>query len=1032
MTVSRASLPLLVAASLLASACGGGASSPNPPPPPPTPGNLAKQAGDNQTAEPGQPVPVPPAVRVTTATGAAVSGVVVTFAVASGGGSITGATPTTGTDGVATVGSWTLGDAEGANTLTASIAGSGIPGNPATFTATGQLVPFAPTTNTSLSGTRRYTTITIPAGVTVTMTGDLTLNATGSVTITGNIVGDCRALTVNAEGELTVSGTLNNGCAGGIPAAGAPAMTLVGKGGWTLNGPGGFVAPGDVTVTDDPTATDADFTPSAIAALRASQSTARATSCVSAGGFSGTAMPANATNGVDGSPNGTNGKDGATWTLRCKGGPDISIAALGLTGQDGGRGGNGTHTDATAAVSKGGNGGKGGMVKIQAFGSIRIGGGIVRTGRGGIGGSATATGTGGGGNIGASADATGGNGGTPGLFGAFAKTGVIDFQGAFTLQIGTGVEGATAGGRGGDATAMGGDGHNAEPCPPAVGGPAKAAAGLGGNTPDKQLQAAGGVGGLANVTVTGGAPGAGGNATASGGKGGDGAKPCKDGATGGAPTAQGGKGGDADLKDQFGNLIANGGNGGSMEVKNGKGGNGWNDCILPIFEDGGNGGMGGSIAGFNGPFGTGKADGTAGAATYNKVANGGDGGDGVDPGTGGMPGGNAVQINGGVGPTVIDDSFKEGDPGEECPHFTMLVTPSSQTVTQGGQGSVQVTITRKGGFTGAVTIQVKDQGGVVRGTGTIPEGSTSTTVPFTVPGDEPLGTRTWSVMGMAENAPIQTELIQLSLTSAPSISILSAQPVNPTVTRGGNGTVSVMVNRNNYTETIAVLMKDQGDVARGATTIPGPNGTSGGFGYSVPTTEPLGPRNWRLAALGEGVQTVFFDYPINVVSPATVDVDLNTMPHSGNIVPFGTHMLNLKVGGVNRGTMEVETVFNPNNHFWSNSGPAALRVGSGDGHGFRARINTAMVDGSPYTVAGFGYCLLNGSAVDAGHPVVINQRDAGNTIIHTDQVTSLPNSGAGPLCQWATIMPNATSIEILAPMGAGRFIDSGSWQVWRP
>ncbi len=699
-------------------------------------------------------------MRVTSTTGGGVAGVVVTFAVASGGGSVTSATPTTGSDGVATVGSWTLGVNAGPNTMTATIPGAGVSGNPATFTATGQLAAFNPNTNTTLSGTRNFSTINIPAGITVTMTGNLTLNATGAVTIAGNIAGDCVALAINAEGALTVSGTLTNGCTGAIPPAGAPAMTLVGKGGWTLNGPGGWVAAGDVTVTDDPTATDADFAPSPAAApARAAGPRAPAvTPCVTTGGFTGTATPANAPHGADGIPNGTNGKDGSTWVLRCKGGPDLMIGSVNLTGQDGGNGGNGTHSHATAAVSKGGNGGKGGTVKVQAFGSITIGGGTIRTGKGGPGGNSTATGTGAGGNVGASADATGGNGGAPGLFGAFAKTGTINFAGPVTLQIGT--AGGTAGGRGGNAIATGHDGHDAEPCPPAVGGPASAAGGLGGSTPDKQLQASVGVTGAANVTVTGGVPGKGGDATATAGKGGKGAKPCKPGANGGDMDARGGKGGDADLRNQLGTKVANGGDGGTMEDINGKGGQGWIDCQLPVYEEGGRGGMGGNAAGSNGAAGTGLASGSVGSAKLTTVSNGGNGGDGLPPGAGGPEGGIAnLDIT--VIAQVTQPSFVPGNPGAPCPGFTMLATPPTQTVQQGGQGSVQVVITRRGGFTGAVTVMVKAPGGAVIGSGTIASGSTSTTVPFT--NNLAPGTHTITVEGSASGVP--TEIVSLSLVS---------------------------------------------------------------------------------------------------------------------------------------------------------------------------------------------------------------------------------------------------------------------------
>lgn len=84
----------------------------------------------------GQPVASRPAVRVVDATtGDAKSGIPVTFAVASGGGSITGASQTTDLNGVATVGSWTLGPTPGMNTLTASAPVQ--QGSPVTFSATG-------------------------------------------------------------------------------------------------------------------------------------------------------------------------------------------------------------------------------------------------------------------------------------------------------------------------------------------------------------------------------------------------------------------------------------------------------------------------------------------------------------------------------------------------------------------------------------------------------------------------------------------------------------------------------------------------------------------------------------------------------------------------------------------------------------------------------------------------------------------------------------------------------------------------------
>ena len=99
------------------------------------PASVVVAAGDGQSATAGTPVLVPPAVLVRDAGGTPVAGVGVAFAVASGGGNVTGGQATTGADGVATVGAWRLGGATGLNTLTATVDAPGVAGNPLTFTA---------------------------------------------------------------------------------------------------------------------------------------------------------------------------------------------------------------------------------------------------------------------------------------------------------------------------------------------------------------------------------------------------------------------------------------------------------------------------------------------------------------------------------------------------------------------------------------------------------------------------------------------------------------------------------------------------------------------------------------------------------------------------------------------------------------------------------------------------------------------------------------------------------------------------------
>ncbi|TMF11992.1 MAG: hypothetical protein E6I38_04120, partial [Chloroflexi bacterium] len=98
--------------------------------------SITLNAGNNQSATAGTTVATPASVIVRDANGNPVAGVSVTFAVASGGGTVSPTTPvTTNASGIAAVTSWTLGPTAGPNSLTATA--TGLAGSPVTFTATG-------------------------------------------------------------------------------------------------------------------------------------------------------------------------------------------------------------------------------------------------------------------------------------------------------------------------------------------------------------------------------------------------------------------------------------------------------------------------------------------------------------------------------------------------------------------------------------------------------------------------------------------------------------------------------------------------------------------------------------------------------------------------------------------------------------------------------------------------------------------------------------------------------------------------------
>ncbi|HXT17771.1 MAG TPA: Ig-like domain-containing protein [Gemmatimonadaceae bacterium] len=161
--------------------------------------NITKNSTDPQTAVAGANVAVPPSVKVTDQNGNPVASVTVTFAVATGGGSVSGGSPTTDANGVATAGSWKLGPTPGTNTVTATVTGIT---TPVTFTATGTLGAVA-----SVKITNTAPSLTIGQTFTLTATAaDANNNAITNPTFTWTSSNTAVA-TVSSTGVVTgVSG----------------------------------------------------------------------------------------------------------------------------------------------------------------------------------------------------------------------------------------------------------------------------------------------------------------------------------------------------------------------------------------------------------------------------------------------------------------------------------------------------------------------------------------------------------------------------------------------------------------------------------------------------------------------------------------------------------------------------------------------------------------------------------------------------------------------------------------------------------
>jgi Invasin, domain 3/Bacterial Ig-like domain (group 1)/Bacterial Ig-like domain (group 2) len=162
------------------------------------PASLVVLAGDGQSVQVAQAVPVAPSVRVLDAHGNVVPGATVVFAAANGSGSVAGGFQTSDMNGQATVLSWTLGTRTGTQGLTATAGGAAVQ-----FVATGTPGPL------SLSGTRvTVSDDTVASGSTITLALQTADEYGNPIALTGRSV----RFTFSGGGSVgAISGTKDQG-----------------------------------------------------------------------------------------------------------------------------------------------------------------------------------------------------------------------------------------------------------------------------------------------------------------------------------------------------------------------------------------------------------------------------------------------------------------------------------------------------------------------------------------------------------------------------------------------------------------------------------------------------------------------------------------------------------------------------------------------------------------------------------------------------------------------------------------------------
>lgn len=170
--------------------------------------SLAVSAGNNQTGIAGSALATGPSVITRSVAGEPVAGVTVYFTVLSGGGSVTQPSAVSNAQGVASAGTWTLGNTTGTQLLSAQVPQSGVANNPLVFTATA--TAGQPASMSALSATQQTALVgslvaSAPSVIVRDVAGNPAANVNVSFAVTaggGQLTGATQ--TTNAQGVATV------------------------------------------------------------------------------------------------------------------------------------------------------------------------------------------------------------------------------------------------------------------------------------------------------------------------------------------------------------------------------------------------------------------------------------------------------------------------------------------------------------------------------------------------------------------------------------------------------------------------------------------------------------------------------------------------------------------------------------------------------------------------------------------------------------------------------------------------------------
>jgi subtilase family serine protease len=254
--------------------------------------------------------------------------------------------------------------------------------------------------------------------------------------------------------------------------------------------------------------------------------------------------------------------------------------------------------------------------------------------------------------------------------------------------------------------------------------------------------------------------------------------------------------------------------------------------------------------------------------------------------------------------------------GSATPSFTLSDSPSSLTITQGGNGSSTITVHDVNGFTGSVTLAASGlPSGVTAAFGTNPTTGTSV-MTLTASATATTGTSTVTITGTSGSLTATTTLaLTVNSSATPNFSV-SASPTSVTITQGTNGTSTITVTSTggfNSATTLSASGLPSGVTAAfspNPVTPPANGSTNSTLTLTASASATVGTATVTITGTsGSTSHSTTITLTVNA-STGTKNFTMSLSPSSFNIIQGGRTSTTLTLTSVNGFTGSVELSVN--------------------------------------------------------------------------------------------------------------------------